>query len=69
MLNTTDPIGRRVRDLRLQRALSQEDLAERAGISRGTVVNIERGARVHPSTLRQIARALGVPPTRLTLGA
>jgi transcriptional regulator with XRE-family HTH domain len=68
VLNITNPIARRVRDLRLQHALSQEDLAARAKIGRATVIRIERGAPVRPYTVRQIARALGVAPTRLTMG-
>src|SRR5579859_7403163 len=41
-------------------ALSQEELAERAGVSRRAVADLERGARraPHPATVRQLADAL-----------
>jgi transcriptional regulator with XRE-family HTH domain len=53
--------GRRIRDLRKARGLSQEDLAERAGLHRTYVGGIERGER-NPSLVNigQIAQALGV---------
>jgi len=62
----THAIAYRVRLLRQQKALSQEDLAEKAGVSRATVLNMERGRAVHPSTLRRLAKALGVTPPALT---
>ena len=68
MLDTTDPIGQRVRTLRVQHALTQKDLAERAGVARFAVIRIERGDPVRPLTVRKIARALGVTPTALTIG-
>jgi DNA-binding XRE family transcriptional regulator len=41
--------------------LSQEELAERAGISRFTVQRVERGeGGVRPKTGRELAKALGV---------
>jgi transcriptional regulator with XRE-family HTH domain len=53
--------GRRVRDLRKARGLSQEELAERAGLHRTYVGGIERGER-NPSLVNigQIVQALGV---------
>lgn len=50
-----------LKDLRLQRAWNQEDLAERAGVSRLTVVNLEAGRPCLPSTLQKIADALEMP--------
>jgi transcriptional regulator with XRE-family HTH domain len=67
-LDIQDPIGRRVRSLRLQQALTQLQLAKRARIGRVAVIRLERGARVQPSTVRAVARALGVAPTKLTIG-
>ena len=50
-----------VRDLRERRMLTQQELAERAGVSLFTVQRIERGeGSVRPKTGRAIAGALGV---------
>lgn len=52
----SDPdVGKRLRDLREQRGLSQRELARRAGLTHGTVSLIEKN-RISPSvgTLRQI---------------
>jgi transcriptional regulator with XRE-family HTH domain len=58
--------GMRVQKLRTARKLSQEALAERAGISRGYLARLEIG-RHDPTltTLRKLAKALGVPVTKL----
>ena len=50
-----------LREVRLARLWSQRELARRAGVAEGTVVNIETGK--HPPrllTMRRIADALGV---------
>jgi transcriptional regulator with XRE-family HTH domain len=54
-------VGARVRELRLARGLSQEALADQAGIGRSYMSGIERGVR-NCSTLHlvRIARALHV---------
>ena len=56
----------RVRELRHTRGLSQEKLAEKAGIHRTYVGGIELGLR-NPSlrNIARIAQALGVPPSDL----
>ena len=52
-------IGKRVRARRNERGLTQEQLAERAGISPAFVGHIERGTRVlSVQTLYSLARAL-----------
>ena len=55
----------RLRRVRNQRALTQEELAERAGVSRNTVMRGEQGAEVRQSSVRKLARALGVSPAAL----
>jgi transcriptional regulator with XRE-family HTH domain len=55
-----------LRELRLERVLSQRELAERAGVSPKTVLDVETGKiRPHPATLRKLAAALGVEPSAL----
>jgi transcriptional regulator with XRE-family HTH domain len=58
---TTAPVGNKVRDLRKGRGWSQQELADRAGISMQTVSNLETGRHVPGmATLSKIAGALGV---------
>ena len=64
-------LGERIRELRLQRPerWTQEDLAERAGISVSFLSMIERGERVaHVETLAALADALGVSLSELFAG-
>lgn len=62
-------IGDRLKDLRTQRALTQQELADKAGIGKNTVNRIERNdAEPHMSTLRKLARALDVDPAKLVKG-
>jgi transcriptional regulator with XRE-family HTH domain len=64
---TAGTLGRQVRRFRLQQAWTQDELAARAGISRGTLLRIEAGDhQPHPPTIRKLARALGVEPMQLT---
>ncbi|MGN9765290.1 helix-turn-helix domain-containing protein [Micromonospora sp. SD12] len=58
--------GQRVRDLRQARRLSQEELAELAGVHRTYVSSLERGQRnVGLDNILAIAAALGVPASKL----
>jgi len=60
--------GHRLRHLRRQRGLSQEQLADQAGISLTTIGRLERdpAAPCRSRTLGRLARALGEDPARLT---
>jgi transcriptional regulator with XRE-family HTH domain len=65
----TETFGARLRRLRLERAYTQAELAERARIVPSTVYRIEAGDSVPgPRTVRSLARALGLPPLVLTTG-
>jgi transcriptional regulator with XRE-family HTH domain len=58
--------GERVRALRMAKGLSQEQLAERAGLHRTYVSSLERGQRnVGLDNIHAIARALEVRPSQL----
>lgn len=56
----------RLRAARERAALSQGELAKKAGVSRVTIVRIEGGLDdPYPKTVRKIADALGVQPFEL----
>lgn len=57
-----DSLGSYLRELRRAAGMTQEELAERAGISARTVSDVERGLRsvVHADTARRLASALGL---------
>lgn len=62
---TSDVRVPRLRFWRLERALTQEELAHRAGVSRATVARGEAGGSLRISSVAQLARALRVAPARL----
>ena len=63
-----EPFGALLRRRRLAAGLTQEGLAERAGLSVRGVSDLERGARRAPQreTVRRLARALGLRPAGAT---
>ena len=54
----------RLREWRAYRALSQADLAERSGVTKATIVALEKPDHrtPHPRTVRRLAKALEVQP-------
>jgi transcriptional regulator with XRE-family HTH domain len=59
-------IGDRLKNLRIRRALTQQELADRADVSSNAINRIELNkAEPHMSTLRKLAKALDVDPTEL----
>ncbi len=60
-------IGDKLKALRIEQALTQEELADRAGVSTNTVARLERNeTEPHMSTARKLAQALGIHPRELT---
>jgi len=59
-------IGEKLREVRTRRLLTQDELAEKAGVSQSTIANIERD-NVEPQfrTIRKLAKALDIEPTEL----
>jgi transcriptional regulator with XRE-family HTH domain len=64
---TVAPLKERLREERRRAALTQGELAERAGVGINTIVRIETGEITEPrvSTLRKLARALGLEAREL----
>lgn len=65
-MSPADQIGMRVKHYRERRKLTQERLAERAGISRTYLARLETGKHdPTASVLEKLAKALGVKIARL----
>ena len=61
--------GQRLRELRVERALSLRALGERSGVAYDTINKLELGQRpARLSTIRKLADALGVEPRELMNG-
>ena len=60
---------RKLRELRLARGWTQEELGKISGVQRATISKIETGARsnIRSTTLTNLAKALGVPADELLL--
>ena len=59
------PVLIHLRRLREERAMSQRDLAKKAGVTQVTIVHAEAGALTRHVTVRKLADALGVDPRDL----
>src|SRR6201992_4388162 len=55
--------GEWIRQQRVAAGLTQEDLAERSGVSVRAIADLERGRtrKPYPSSVRAVVRALGLP--------
>jgi transcriptional regulator with XRE-family HTH domain len=55
----------KLKELRINRGLSQRRLAELAGVANTSVWKIEQGGGANPATLKKLADVLGVKPVDL----
>lgn len=60
-------MGYKIKEIRQQKKITQEELAEAAGVTRVTICNLENGTQkdVKVGNLRKIANALGVEVAEL----
>jgi len=54
-----EKLGKRIKDLRRKKGLSQEELAAEAGVHRAYMWEVEKGRNISVKTAYKIARALG----------
>lgn len=67
-LTVVKTIAERLKQAREEKRLTQPELADRAGVSQGTIGNVEAGLRKNPRELLAIAAALDVEPEWLKTG-
>lgn len=60
-------MGYRIKEVREEKRMTQEELAEKSGVSRGTISALENGSmrNTGSKTLLKIASALGVTVDRI----
>lgn len=60
-------MGYRIKEVREEKRMTQEELSEKSGVSRGTISALENGSMRNTSskTLVKIASALGVTVDRI----
>lgn len=68
ILTVVNTIAERLKQAREDKGLTQPELAERSGVSAGTIGNVESGLRKNPRELLAIAAALEVNPEWLKTG-
>lgn len=58
-------LGKRIEELRKKKGVTQEELAEKAGLHRAYFWEIEKGRNISIKTAYDVARALGVKLSEL----
>ena len=53
-------MGRRIRDYRIRMEMTQSELAEKSGVSMGTIVRVEQGNPISTLLLISILRTMGL---------
>ncbi len=63
-------MGYKIKEVRETQGITQEELAKKSGVSRGTIAALENGNAEHTTTktLSKIAQALGVPISKIFFG-
>ncbi len=65
-MNIQTKLGIRIKQLRKEKGISQEELAFKAGLHRTYMSDVERGTRnVSIRNIEKIAKALSVTPSKL----
>ena len=66
MINESEKLGKNLKRIRTEKAISQGDIARSIEVSRGFISNIENG-KTNPtlSTIAKLAKALGVSTDEL----
>lgn len=65
-INLQKYIGQRIRLIRKERKLSQQNLSEKAGVGIDYISNLEtKGSNIKIDTLEKIITALDIPPSEL----
>ncbi len=68
-MNIAKRLGARIQKLRLEKGLSQEDLAFEAGLHRTYISHVERGSRnITVMGLCKVAKGLKLEPSELLKG-
>ena len=63
-----DTLAARLRSLRRDANLTQEELAKRAGTNQSVIQKIENGRSEHPRCIIELAKALNINPAWLQFG-
>ena len=59
-------IGDKLKEIRTRRLLTQQELADKAGVGVNTIIRIERNkTEPHFSTIRKLGKALNIDPAEL----
>lgn len=68
-MDNRQELGKAIRQARLEQGMTQTELADKAGVTRRTVSNIEIGATTGQARVRQVlCEALGIDPARAIAG-
>lgn len=57
-----------LRQWRRYSLLTQSDLAEKAGVTKGTIIRVEAGGFMNYANIKALAAALGITPQQLLAG-